>query len=186
MGSMNLPKRAVKDIYMVNGVAISFYEIERWYAECLLTDRALAEYLGNPYENQTSAELIAMRVFGTRIPPSKPININFNINNSGYYNQSWEDGSWASTNTMNKIFDAINRASNPPPNKPPPTQYKQVDWMKILDISKDAEINEKLIKVSFRKLARKYHPDLPTGSEDKMKELLDARDAAYRAIGILE
>ena len=60
------------------------------------------------------------------------------------------------------------------------------DFYKTLDVNKDASQDE--IKKAFRKLARKYHPDLNPGdkvSEQKFKELNDAyevlSDAKKRA-----
>ena len=49
------------------------------------------------------------------------------------------------------------------------------DFYKTLDVNKDASQDE--IKKAFRKLARKYHPDLNPGdkvAEQKFKELNDA------------
>ena len=60
------------------------------------------------------------------------------------------------------------------------------DFYKTLDVNKDASQDE--IKKAFRKLARKYHPDLNPGdkvAEQKFKELNDAyevlSDAKKRA-----
>ncbi len=52
-------------------------------------------------------------------------------------------------------------------------EYK--DYYKVLGVSRDAD--EKEIKKAFRKLARKYHPDLNQGdkaSEEKFKEINEA------------
>lgn len=47
------------------------------------------------------------------------------------------------------------------------------DYYKILDVDRDASSDE--IKKSFKKLARKYHPDIAgKGSEEKFKEINEA------------
>src|SRR5881227_1983919 len=54
-------------------------------------------------------------------------------------------------------------------------EYK--DYYKILNISRGASADE--IKKAFRKLARKYHPDVNPGdkkAEEKFKELSEAND----------
>ena len=43
------------------------------------------------------------------------------------------------------------------------------DYYKILNVSPTA--TEKEIKSSYYKLAKKYHPDVTKGAEDKFKEL---------------
>lgn len=177
----NLPARANQDIYMVNGVPISFYEIDRWYQECLKNDRALALYLGDPYNDKKSAELVAMRVFGTRVPDSTKFhNFNFNV-------PSYEPVS------MNSIFQALEFAQKHNTQQQqqkqsdiPPQPVKQIDWQTVLSIPTDTEITPKLVKVCFRKLVRKYHPDLQNGSNEKMCQIIEARDAAYRALGLME
>ena len=41
------------------------------------------------------------------------------------------------------------------------------DYYDILGVSSDADEGE--LKKSYRKLAMKYHPDRPTGDEEKFK-----------------
>src|ERR1700747_1549423 len=57
----------------------------------------------------------------------------------------------------------------------PPTQQK--DFYAILGVKKTATADE--IRKAFRKLARKYHPDVNPGdkkAEEKFKELSEAND----------
>jgi curved DNA-binding protein len=57
-----------------------------------------------------------------------------------------------------------------------------IDYYKILGVSKTA--NEKEIKTAFRKLARKYHPDLNPdnkGAEMKFKEINEANEVLSNA-----
>ena len=51
------------------------------------------------------------------------------------------------------------------------------DYYKILGVSKDASEDE--VKRAYRKLARKYHPDVnpgDTSSEEKFKEISEAHE----------
>lgn len=45
----------------------------------------------------------------------------------------------------------------------------------ILELPRDAVLSE--LKTSYRKLAKIHHPDLPTGSADKFRELTKAYEA---------
>src|SRR5918995_5059290 len=49
-------------------------------------------------------------------------------------------------------------------------EYK--DYYKILGVDRSAD--EKTIKSAYRKLARKYHPDVAKGKEDRFKEVTEA------------
>src|SRR5512134_1941196 len=49
-------------------------------------------------------------------------------------------------------------------------EYK--DYYKILGVRRDAD--EKAIKAAYRKLARKYHPDVNKGAAERFKEIAEA------------
>ena len=53
------------------------------------------------------------------------------------------------------------------------------DYYKILNVEPDAD--KKAIKVAYRKLARKYHPDVSDhkDAEDKFKEVTEAYEVLY-------
>src|SRR5262245_58745154 len=46
------------------------------------------------------------------------------------------------------------------------------DYYKTLGVTKDAD--DKAIKAAYRKLARKYHPDVNKGAADRFKEINEA------------
>ena len=46
------------------------------------------------------------------------------------------------------------------------------DYYKILGVDRKAD--DKTIKSAYRKLARKYHPDVNKGKDDKFKEISEA------------
>ena len=49
-------------------------------------------------------------------------------------------------------------------------QYK--DYYKILGVPKNAD--DKAIKAAYRRLARKYHPDVNKGAAERFKEINEA------------
>jgi len=49
-------------------------------------------------------------------------------------------------------------------------EYK--DYYKILGVAKSAD--DKAIKAAYRRLARKYHPDVNKGQAERFKEINDA------------
>src|SRR5678815_1313669 len=51
-----------------------------------------------------------------------------------------------------------------------PVDFK--DYYKILGVDRKAD--DKTIKSAYRKLARKYHPDVAKGKDDKFKEITEA------------
>ncbi|HEV2362539.1 MAG TPA: DnaJ domain-containing protein, partial [Acidimicrobiales bacterium] len=59
----------------------------------------------------------------------------------------------------------------------PQREWFETDYYKVLGISDGA--SEKEITSTYRKLAKKYHPDANPGSEDKFKEV----SAAYDVLG---
>ena len=56
---------------------------------------------------------------------------------------------------------------------------KFVDYYSVLGISPDAD--DKAVKVAYKKLARKYHPDVSKEpqAEDKFKEIAEAYEVIH-------
>lgn len=69
-------------------------------------------------------------------------------------------------------------------NKPiPPTpQPIKKSWRVVLGLSSNEPANKETIVKKFRELARKYHPDVYKGPDTMMKEILTARDDAFKEI----
>jgi DnaJ-domain-containing protein 1 len=60
------------------------------------------------------------------------------------------------------------RRRPPPPRVPPPSSHKRLrDLYAQLEVPYGADFDE--VKKSFRRLMRKYHPDLHTGNPEKQK-----------------
>jgi DnaJ-domain-containing protein 1 len=60
------------------------------------------------------------------------------------------------------------RRKTPPPRVPPPSSQKRLrDLYAQLEVPYGADFDE--VKKSFRRLMRKYHPDLHTGNPEKQK-----------------
>ncbi len=53
-----------------------------------------------------------------------------------------------------------------------PTRPEFKDYYKILGVPRDAD--DKAIKAAYRKLARKYHPDVNKGASERFKEIAEA------------
>ena len=54
------------------------------------------------------------------------------------------------------------------------------DYYEILGVQKGASDDE--IKKAYRKLSKKYHPDINNGDDEKMKELNHYRDVLMKII----
>lgn len=67
-----------------------------------------------------------------------------------------------------------------PPRQPRPgsSDAQLLDWYKILDVGPDSDMQA--IKSSYRKLMRKYHPDMHQGSPQKLKA---ANEMSMRVTG---
>jgi hypothetical protein len=78
---------------------------------------------------------------------------------------------------------ALNQSKNNYTPPPPPPKPKELDWREILHISYGVLITENMIKNSFRKQVMICHPD-KGGTTKQLDELFQARDLAYRAIGL--
>jgi hypothetical protein len=56
-------------------------------------------------------------------------------------------------------------------------------WQEVLGFTPGAWASAEDVEATFRQLSKLRHPDVAGGSDDKMKELLRARDEALRFIG---
>lgn len=65
-------------------------------------------------------------------------------------------------------------------NKPKPPPPKP-SWRKTLGLSEDAKITKEELNKIFRDLAKIHHPDVG-GSEQKMKEIIEARNQALNSL----
>ena len=54
------------------------------------------------------------------------------------------------------------------------------DYYEILGVSKNASDDE--IKKAYRTMAKKYHPDINNGDDEKMKELNNYRDILMKTV----
>lgn len=64
---------------------------------------------------------------------------------------------------------------------PPPGANNRPPWRKVLEIAED-DTSEEAVQASYRRLARRWHPDVPGGSHEAMAQLNEARDAALREV----
>nr|HEX4318780.1 DnaJ domain-containing protein [Kofleriaceae bacterium] len=53
------------------------------------------------------------------------------------------------------------------PPRPGSTEAQVAEWFRVLDVSADADLA--VIKTAYRKMMRKYHPDMHAGSPQKQK-----------------
>lgn len=200
--------------FMVEGVPITFYEIEMWYTEALRENKNKAIAIGDPYKSRDACEIIAKLIYNEMLQKiNKSFGINIQEENEKFRKEQEKDKK--ERERRDKIFNDLYSRTNPFSNqeedrwsstekfieimnfakqKAYEQQYgkqsqnvKEIEketksWKEILHIPNDREITERTIKVCFRKLARKYHPDLQSGNEKKMKELIEARNQAFKEI----
>jgi len=69
-------------------------------------------------------------------------------------------------------------SSSARPPRPGSTDAQLLEWYKILDVGLDADMQT--IKSSYRKMMRKYHPDMHQGSPQKLKA---ANEMSMRVTG---
>jgi hypothetical protein len=205
----------VSYVCVVDGVPITWFEIEQWHTDMLIKDRKKAMEIGDPYVSEKVCEKIAHIIYSEMVQKitgrmginiayeneklkrdrdhDKRYNKYFNsfsprMSNEEFKYHNYEK--WSSMGKFQEIMEFAKRKAQEqlqktqyiPPKPPEPP--KLIKWKEILELPTDNRIiDERIIKVCFRKLARKYHPDLQGGDETKMKELIEARNAAYKAIG---
>lgn len=57
-----------------------------------------------------------------------------------------------------------------------------IDWRRVLGL-KDLEVGVHMVESAYRELAKRWHPDAPSGSHELMTKLNQARDAALAEVG---
>ncbi len=224
-----MPCPNVNYVCNINGVPITWFEIESWYSDMLIKDKEKANKIGDPYKSTDICEKIASIIYGEMVQKitgnlgidmnqaierdrrqkewdkrynryNRPVMPKMTDEELHYHNKE----KWSSFGKFQEIMqfakrkayeqEYIQKYGVPPPGPnqqkkkyvpPPPEPPRIIEWKKILEIPEDRSIDERVIKVCFRKLARKYHPDLQGGDESKMKELIEARNEAYKSIGKL-
>lgn len=62
--------------------------------------------------------------------------------------------------------------SPPPPPRTPPQPSPKSKALRILNLKENASMDD--VKRMFRKMALIYHPDKPSGNEEKFKEINNA------------
>lgn len=77
---------------------------------------------------------------------------------------------WGSSDMMERSFTGFTAL--------PPAAPAKRDWWDVLGVSRYAD--KDFIKDTYRSLARKYHPDVPGGSAQKMTEINAAYEEAMR------
>jgi DnaJ-domain-containing protein 1 len=78
-------------------------------------------------------------------------------------------GSWSSTTSS---------SAPPRPPRPGSTDAQLLDWLRILDLQLGADMAQ--IKTAYRKMMRKYHPDMHQGNPSKLKA---ANEMSMRVTG---
>ena len=171
-------------IFDACGFPITFFEIISFYR--YLDTKSRADF-GDPLQSDDACQAIAFEIGRQKIMDiqSEPVNLQIR----GDIN----DIDWGNPNVLTNIMAAVNRG---PQKRQSGSQYSGkpgswgspeplLDWKSILEIPSGSEITEKSLKVFFRKAARKYHPDVQGGDETKMKQIIEARDVAYKAMGLV-
>lgn len=96
-------------------------------------------------------------------------NRDFNLNDSELaYNKSWDDDiiksiNWESPNARHNSKNQQQKSSR---------NYQEIIDHKILGVN--VGVDRDTLKHQYRKLAKIYHPDSPSGDEQKMKKIIEA------------
>ena len=81
-------------------------------------------------------------------------------------------GSWSSSSSSQS-----SQSSGRPP-RPGSTDAQLLDWLRVLDLQLGADMAQ--IKTAYRKMMRKYHPDMHQGNPSKLKA---ANEMSMRVTG---
>ncbi len=75
--------------------------------------------------------------------------------------------------TLEQMFEGF--AALPPPAAPQP-------WRAVLGLSGEA-VTAAIVRLRYRELARRHHPDVAGGNHDRMAEINEALDQALQELG---
>ena len=82
-------------------------------------------------------------------------------------------GSWSSSSSSSQSSQSSGR-----PPRPGSTDAQLLDWLRVLDLQLGADMAQ--IKTAYRKMMRKYHPDMHQGNPSKLKA---ANEMSMRVTG---
>ena len=141
---------------------ITWDEIANYYSALYSKNPDQAKEIGDPNFESSACERVAMRICKEREKNKKE---DYSKMDDDLYEDMKEAlknyGRWTSSNRKGT---------------------KKVWWWGVLEITQtpDAQI----VKSQYRKLARKYHPDVPGGDVYKFNRLNEAYEAAKKSLNI--
>lgn len=197
--------------FIIGGLPILYSQIEEWYENYKNTTPKNKISIPDPYYSEKACWFIAKiivdkinkksnsQIFPTtdveqRITPVEKTSL-IKSNENDYIYGSTEDVIKKAFEELERKFklkqeqikqnEELRRSKNADFWKSQPVEKPKVSeksFREILGLDRNIILTEKVIKSAYYKQAIKCHPDTG-GSDAKFKELLDARDLAYKSIG---